>query len=109
VRKPTGAQQPVKGQRTRRHIAYSETGSDLSRTTGLTELQVPYPLGFYTRGLDGRIDDPRGLEGRGVWASNDTRVSWHNEGGKGCRLTLLTARSIISLPRSARLSANVDD
>ena len=27
-------------------------------------LRVPYPLGFYTRGLDGRIDNPNGgLEG----------------------------------------------
>ena len=27
-------------------------------------LRVPYPLGFFARGLDGRIDDPRGwLEG----------------------------------------------
>ena len=27
-------------------------------------LRVPYPLGFYAKGLDGRIDDPRGrLEG----------------------------------------------
>ena len=47
-------------------------------------LRVPYPLGFYTRGLDGRIDDPTtGWKGRGVWASNDTIANWHNEGGKG--------------------------
>jgi hypothetical protein len=25
-------------------------------------LRVPYPLGFYSRGLDGRIDDPKELE-----------------------------------------------
>ena len=23
-------------------------------------LRVPYPLGFYSRGMDGRIDDPKG-------------------------------------------------
>ena len=47
-------------------------------------LRVPYPLGFYTRGLDGRIDDPdAGWKGRGLWASNDTIANWHNEGGKG--------------------------
>jgi hypothetical protein len=47
-------------------------------------LRVPYPLGFYTRYVDGRIDDPKaGWKGRGLWSSNDTRVSWHNEGGKG--------------------------
>jgi len=47
-------------------------------------MRVPYPMGFYTRGLDGRIDDANaGWKGRGLWASNETRVSWHNEGGKG--------------------------
>ena len=47
-------------------------------------LRVPYPLGFYTRGLDGRIDDGKaGWKGRGVWASNNSVVAWHNEGGRG--------------------------
>ena len=49
-----------------------------------TVLRVPYPLGFYTRGLDGRIDDPNaGWKGRGLWAANETRVTWLGEGGKG--------------------------
>ena len=45
------------------------SGSDsllaLNPETGtFVVLRVPYPLGFYSRGLDGRIDDPkRGLEG----------------------------------------------
>ena len=47
-------------------------------------MRVPYPMGFYSRGLDGRIDNPRaGWKGRGLWASNETRVIWHTEGGKG--------------------------
>ncbi|MGD0906713.1 MAG: carboxypeptidase-like regulatory domain-containing protein [Candidatus Acidiferrales bacterium] len=47
-------------------------------------LRVPYPLGFYMRYSDGRIDDAKaGWKGRGLWSSNDTRVSSHNEGGKG--------------------------
>ena len=47
-------------------------------------LRVPYPLGFYTRGLDGRIDDRNaGWKGRGVWASYDSVTNWHQEGGKG--------------------------
>jgi hypothetical protein len=64
------------------------TGSDsllaLDRKSGeVITMRVPYPLGFYTRGLDGRIDDPRtGWKGRGVWASYDS-FNWHNEGGKG--------------------------
>ena len=50
----------------------------------MVTLRVPYPLGFYTRGLDGRIDDPEaGWKGRGVWASNNSVVIWHNEGGRG--------------------------
>lgn len=47
-------------------------------------LRVPYPLGFFTRGLDGRIDDAEaGWKGRSVWASNNSVVVWHNEGGRG--------------------------
>jgi hypothetical protein len=47
-------------------------------------MRVPYPMGFYTRGLNGRIDDPKaGWKGRGVWASYDTAINAHNEGGKG--------------------------
>jgi hypothetical protein len=47
-------------------------------------LRVPYPLGFYSRGLDGRIDDPEaGWKGRGVWADFGTNIPWHIEGGPG--------------------------
>jgi hypothetical protein len=47
-------------------------------------MTVPYPLGFYSRGLDGRIDDPNaGWKGRGVWANYGTNFNWHTEGGKG--------------------------
>lgn len=47
-------------------------------------LRLPYPLGFYAKGLDGRIDDPgAGWKGRGLWATNGDRVPWHMEGGKG--------------------------
>jgi hypothetical protein len=47
-------------------------------------LRVPYPMGFYTKWLDGRIDDPTaGWKGRGLWASISTRAPFHMEGGKG--------------------------
>ena len=47
-------------------------------------LRVPYPLGFYTKWLDGRIDDPeRGWKGTGLWATVSTRAPFHMEGGKG--------------------------
>ncbi len=47
-------------------------------------LRVPYPLGFYTKWLDGRIDDPNGgWKGRGLWATVSTRAPFHMEGRKG--------------------------
>jgi hypothetical protein len=56
------------------------------RTNRVVTLRVPYPLGFYTRGMDGRIDDPNaGWKGRGLWAANGTRFIWHTETGKGSR------------------------
>jgi hypothetical protein len=46
--------------------------------------RVPYPLGFYTKWMDGRIDDPNaGWKGRGLWATVSTRTPFHMEGGKG--------------------------
>ncbi len=36
-----------------------------------TVIRVPYPLNTFTRGLDGRIDDPAaGWKGRGLWFTN---------------------------------------
>tara|TARA_Y100000385_G_scaffold118161_1_gene123007 strand:+ start:4724 stop:6949 length:2226 start_codon:yes stop_codon:yes gene_type:complete len=53
-------------------------------TEEIVHMRVPYPLGFYSRGLDGRIDDPdAGWKGRGVWANYGTNFNWHTEGGKG--------------------------
>jgi hypothetical protein len=47
-------------------------------------LRVPYPLGFYAKGFDGRIDDPNaGWKGRGLWSSSGDRTPWLMEGGKG--------------------------
>ena len=47
-------------------------------------LRVPYPLGFYTKWMDGRIDDPKaGWKGKGLWATISTRAPFHMEGGKG--------------------------
>ena len=49
-------------------------------------LRVPYPIGFYAKGFDGRIDDPKaGWKGRGVWAANGDRTPWLIEGGKGTK------------------------
>ena len=47
-------------------------------------MRVPYPLGFYTKWMDGRIDDPdTGWKGRGLWATYGTRAPFHTETGKG--------------------------
>jgi hypothetical protein len=47
-------------------------------------LRIPYPLGFYAKGFDGRIDDPNaGWKGRGLWSTNGDRTPWLKEGGKG--------------------------
>jgi len=49
-------------------------------------LRVPYPLGFYTKGFDGRIDDPdAGWKGRGLWVPSGDRTPWLMEGGKGTK------------------------
>lgn len=43
--------------------------------------RVPYPMGFYSRWLDGRIDDKDiGWKGRGYWATYSTMANWHIEG-----------------------------
>jgi len=47
-------------------------------------LRVPYPLGFYAKGFDGRIDDANaGWKGRGLWTTSGDRAPWLMEGGKG--------------------------
>jgi hypothetical protein len=51
----------------------------------MVNLVVPYPMGFYAKTFDGRIDDANGgWKGRGVWASSGNRTPFHGEGiGKG--------------------------
>jgi hypothetical protein len=49
-------------------------------------LRVPYPMSFYAKGLDGRIDDPNGgWKARGIWTTSGDRTPWLHEGGKGSR------------------------
>jgi hypothetical protein len=45
-------------------------------------IRVPYPMGFFAKWSEGRIDDPAaGWKGRALWATNSTRTVFHNEGG----------------------------
>jgi len=49
-------------------------------------LRIPYPLSFFAKGLDGRIDDPNaGWKGRGLWSTNGDRTPWLKESGKGSK------------------------
>ena len=46
--------------------------------------RVPYPTGFYTKWMDGRIDDPNGgWKGKGLWTTVSTRTPFHMETGRG--------------------------
>ncbi len=47
----------------------------------IIELRVPYPMGFFAKGVDGRIDDPKaGWKGKGLWATSGNRTPAHIEG-----------------------------
>jgi hypothetical protein len=66
-------------------VVMNGTGSDSllafdPRTEQFTIIRVPYPLNTYTRGLDGRIDDPAaGWKGRGLWFTNGSDPIHHSE------------------------------
>ena len=46
-------------------------------------ITVPYPMGFFAKDVDGRIDDPNtGWKGRAMWTTYGTRTMFHLEGGK---------------------------
>jgi hypothetical protein len=46
-------------------------------------LRVPYPIGYFTKWMDGRIDDPNaGWKGKSLWSTYSTRTMFHLEGGK---------------------------
>ena len=47
-------------------------------------LRVPYPTGYYTKWMDGRIDNPgAGWKGKGIWSTVSTRTPFHMETGRG--------------------------
>jgi hypothetical protein len=63
----------------------NNSGSMLALVGGkFVVLRVPYPLGFYNKSVNGRIDDPKaGWKGKGLWTGWANRTPWHIEGGKG--------------------------
>ena len=53
-------------------------------TEQFVTLRVPYPMGFFSRSSNGRIDDPTtGWKGKGLWSSYSNYAAWHLEGGAG--------------------------
>jgi len=47
----------------------------------VVQLRVPYPMGFFAKGVDGRVDDPKaGWKGRGLWVTSGNRTPMHIEG-----------------------------
>jgi streptogramin lyase len=69
-------------------VVLNGTGSDSllafdPATAKFTVIRIPYPLNTYTRGLDGRIDDPAaGWKGRGLWFTNGLDPLVHSEVGQ---------------------------
>jgi hypothetical protein len=50
----------------------------------LLTFRVPYPMGFYTRGMDFRINnDKDGWKGREMTSTYSSSTLWHQEGGEG--------------------------
>ena len=49
----------------------------------LINFVVPYPMGFFAKNVDGRIDDANtGWKGRALWSTYGSRTTFHLEGGK---------------------------
>ncbi len=47
-------------------------------------MRVPYPIGYFAKGMDGRFDDMNtGWKGKGLWSTFSDRAATHIEGGKG--------------------------
>ncbi len=65
----------------------ADTGTTIAflpDTQKFVVMRVPYPMGFYPRGLDARIDDPAaGWKGKAIWSDNSETALWHQETGEG--------------------------
>lgn len=76
-----------KGPKTGVWVIATGNGSDspLAPVNGkFVVLRAPYPLGFFAKGMDGRIDDPKtGWKGKGVWTTWGTHTPYHSGTGQG--------------------------
>jgi hypothetical protein len=49
-------------------------------------ITLPYPMGFFAKNVDARIDDANaGWKGRALWSTYGTRTMFHLEGGTANR------------------------
>ncbi len=65
-------------------IATTNGGESLLALVGgkFVDIRIPYPLGFFSKNVDGRIDDAKaGWKGRALWTTSGTRAVFHGEGG----------------------------
>jgi len=68
---------------------YGSTHTDslevlVPRTRQFVSLRVPYPMGFFPRSANGRIDNrSTGWKGKGLWADYGSYAGWHIEGDPG--------------------------
>jgi len=59
-------------------------GIDAFKDGKWVHIAIPYPMAFFAKQLDGRIDDLNGgWSARGMWIGWGGRAPWHIEGGKG--------------------------
>jgi hypothetical protein len=67
-------------------IASSNGGEALMALVNgkMVNLRIPYPLGFFSKNVDGRIDNAAlGWKGKGLWTTTGTRANFHGgDGGK---------------------------
>jgi len=65
-------------------IAMGNLNSSLFALVGgrFINITLPYPMGFFAKNVDARIDDPNaGWKGRALWSTYGTRTMFHLEGG----------------------------
>ena len=64
-----------------------------SQEGNIAVFRMPYPMPFYTRGLDGRIDDAKaGWKGRGIWATYSSYMPKFTETRSARSITFSCAR-----------------
>ena len=83
----------------------------------VVELRVPYPMGFFAKGVDGRIDDPNaGWKGKGLWVtSGQSNAHAHRRHRRaesrraGQDAGEPAGRALPAAPRSARALEGLSD